>query len=89
MNATTPLVRLVERLERVSRLKIIWEAINVATLAFAIVASYVLRFEGSLTSQEWASLARALGTVVPIQCVTLFMVAGRRTSIRGVTLRDL
>ena len=42
MNATTPLVRLVERLERVSRLKIIWEAINVATLAFAIVASYVL-----------------------------------------------
>lgn len=86
INAIT---RLVERLERVSRLKIIWEAINVATLAFAIVASYVLRFEGSLTSQEWASLGRALGTVVPIQFVTLFLVAGRRTSIRGVTLRDL
>ena len=89
MNPTTPLVRLIERLERVSKLEIIWDAINVATLAFAIVVAYVLRFEGSLTGQEWASLGLALGTVVPIQFAMLFLVAGRRTSIRGVTLRDL
>jgi FlaA1/EpsC-like NDP-sugar epimerase len=86
MNPGTPLTRLVER---VSKLDIIWDAINVTTLAVAIVVSYVLRFEGSLTAQEWASLGRALGTVVPIQFAMLFLVAGRRTSIRGVTLRDL
>ena len=85
----TAITHLIERLERVSKLEIIWDAINVATLAFAIVVAYVLRFEGSLTGQEWASLGRALGTVVPIQFAMLFLVAGRRTSIRGVTLRDL
>jgi FlaA1/EpsC-like NDP-sugar epimerase len=89
MNPTTPLMRLIERLERVSKIEIIWDAINVATLAFAIVVSYLVRFEGVLTGQEWASLGRALGTVVPIQFAMLFLVAGRRTSIRGVTLRDL
>jgi FlaA1/EpsC-like NDP-sugar epimerase len=89
MNPTTPLMRLIERLERVSKIEIIWDAINVATLAFAIVLSYLVRFEGVLTGQEWASLGRALGTVVPIQFAMLFLVAGRRTSIRGVTLRDL
>jgi FlaA1/EpsC-like NDP-sugar epimerase len=89
MNPTTPVMRLVERLERVSKLEIIWDTINVATLAFAIVLSYLVRFEGVLTGQEWASLGRALGTVVPIQFALLFFVAGRRTSIRGVTLRDL
>ncbi len=89
MNPTTPLMRLVERLERVSKIEIIWDAINVVTLVFAIALSYLVRFEGVLTTQEWASLGRALGTVVPIQCAMLFLVAGRRTSIRGVTLRDL
>lgn len=89
MNRTSQRVRLVEQLERVSRLEIIWDAINVATLALAIVVSYLVRFEGTLTGQEWASLGRALGTVVPIQCALLFFVAGRRSSIRGVTLRDL
>jgi FlaA1/EpsC-like NDP-sugar epimerase len=83
------IAQLVERLERVSKIEIIWDAINVATLAFAIVLSFLVRFEGVLTGQEWASLGRALGTVVPIQFAMLFLVAGRRTSIRGVTLRDL
>ncbi len=85
----TAIAQLVERLERVSKIEIIWDAINVATLAFAIVLSFLVRFEGVLTGQEWASLCRALGTVVPIQCAMLLVVAGRRTSIRGVTLRDL
>jgi FlaA1/EpsC-like NDP-sugar epimerase len=89
MNPTTPLARLVQRLETVSKLEIIWDAINVTTLAGAIMVSYILRFEGMLTAQEWASLGRALGTVVPIQFAMLFLVAGRRTSLRGVTLRDL
>ena len=51
MNPTPSLTKLIERLERVSKLEIIWDAINVATLAFAIVVAYVLRFEGSLTGQ--------------------------------------
>lgn len=89
MNASTQRTRFVQQLETFSKLEIIWDAINVATLAVAIVVSYVLRFEGSLTAHEWASLGRALGTVVPIQFAMLFLVAGRRTSIRGVTLRDL
>ncbi len=80
---------MVRRLEALSRIELVWDAINVFTLAVSIFVSYIVRFEGVLSSQEWASMSRALGMMVPIQFAMLFLVAGRRTSIRGVTLRDL
>ncbi|MEO1993106.1 MAG: hypothetical protein ABGW78_14300, partial [Pirellulales bacterium] len=89
MNPSHSFSSMVRRLEALSRLELVWDAINILTLAVAIFVSYLVRFEGMLSSQDWVSMSRALGMMVPIQFAMLFVIAGRRTSIRGVTLRDL
>jgi FlaA1/EpsC-like NDP-sugar epimerase len=89
MSRMIRLSQFVQHLDSIARREIVWDVLNVVTLAAAVVISFVVRFEGTLSGHEWASLVRALGLVVPIQAAALFLVAGRRTSIRGVTLRDL
>ncbi len=66
-----------------------WHAVTLSSLVLAIVLSYIVRFEGLLEPEHLASLSRCLGIVVPIQFFMLMAVAGTRSSIRGLTLRDL
>lgn len=69
--------------------RLTWHLVTLGSLVLAIVLSYVVRFEGLLESENIASLTRGLGIVVPIQFFILMAIAGQRSSIRGLTLRDL
>jgi FlaA1/EpsC-like NDP-sugar epimerase len=69
--------------------RVAWHVVTLGSLMLAVVLSYVIRFEGLLNAENTASLARCLGIVVPIQFFILMAVAGQRSSIRGLTLRDL
>ena len=69
--------------------RIAWHLVTLGSLVLATVLSYVIRFEGILTDENIASLSRCLSIVVPIQFFMLMAVAGTRSSIRGLTLRDL
>ena len=69
--------------------RIAWHLVTLGSLVLAIVLSYVIRFEGLLDSENIASLTRCLGIVAPVQFFMLFAIAGTRSSIRGLTLRDL
>ena len=63
--------------------------VTLSSLVLATMLSYIVRFEGLLEPEHIASLSRCLGIVVPIQFFMLMAVAGTRSSIRGLTLRDL
>ncbi len=69
--------------------RVAWHVVTLGSLMLAVVLSYVIRFEGLLNAENTTSLARCLGIVVPIQFFILMAVAGQRSSIRGLTLRDL
>ena len=69
--------------------RVAWHVVTLGSLMLAVVLSYVIRFEGLLNAENTASLSRCLGIVVPIQFFILMAVAGQRSSIRGLTLRDL
>jgi len=66
-----------------------WHVVTLGSLVLAIALAYVIRFEGILDAENIASLSRCLAIVVPIQFFMLAAVAGTRSSIRGLTLRDL
>lgn len=69
--------------------RVAWHLVTLSSLVLAIMLSYIVRFEGLLEPENIASLSRCLGIVVPIQFFMLMAVAGTRSSIRGLTLRDL
>ena len=66
-----------------------WNMIQLGSLALAVALAYVIRFEGILDAQNIDSLLSCLGILVPVQFFMLLAVAGSRSSIRGLTLRDL
>ena len=66
-----------------------WNTVQLGSLAVAVALAYVIRFEGILDQQNIDSLLTCLGILVPIQFFMLLAVAGVRSSIRGLTLRDL
>ena len=69
--------------------RLAWHLATLGSLVLAIVLSYVVRFEGLLDDESIASLSRCLAIVVPVQFFMLVAIAGTRSSIRGLTLRDL
>ncbi len=69
--------------------RIAWHVVTLASLMLAVVLSYIIRFEGLLDTENTASLTRCLAIVVPVQFFMLVAIAGQRSSIRGLTLRDL
>ena len=69
--------------------RVAWHLVTLSSLVLATTLSYIVRFEGLLEPEHIASLSRCLGIVVPIQFFMLMAVAGTRSSIRGLTLRDL
>jgi FlaA1/EpsC-like NDP-sugar epimerase len=69
--------------------RVAWHLVTLSSLVLATMLSYIVRFEGLLEPEHIASLSRCLGIVVPIQFFMLMAVAGTRSSIRGLTLRDL
>jgi len=66
-----------------------WNMVQLGSLALAVALAYVIRFEGILDAQNIDSLLSCLGILVPVQFFMLLAVAGVRSSIRGLTLRDL
>ena len=68
--------------------EIAWNIVRLG-LALAVALAYVIRFEGILDAQNIDSLYSCLGILVPVQFYMLLAVAGSRSSIRGLTLRDL
>ena len=69
--------------------EIAWNMVQLGSLALAVVLAYVIRFEGVLNAENLNSLYSCLGILVPVQFFMLLAVAGGRSSIRGLTLRDL
>ena len=69
--------------------EIAWNIVRLGSLALAVALAYVIRFEGILDAQNIDSLYSCLGILVPVQFFMLLAVAGSRSSIRGLTLRDL
>ena len=69
--------------------EIAWNIVRLCSLALAVALAYVIRFEGILDAQNIDSLYSCLGILVPVQFFMLLAVAGSRSSIRGLTLRDL
>ena len=69
--------------------EIAWNIVRLGSLALAVSLAYVIRFEGILDAQNIDSLLSCLGILVPVQFFMLLAVAGVRSSIRGLTLRDL
>jgi hypothetical protein len=66
-----------------------WNMVQLGSLALAVALAYIIRFEGILDTQNIDSLSSCLGILVPVQFFMLLAVAGGRSSIRGLTLRDL
>ena len=66
-----------------------WNMVQLGSLALAVALAYIIRFEGILDAQNIDSLLTCLGILVPVQFFMLLAVAGVRSSIRGLTLRDL
>ncbi len=66
-----------------------WNMVQLGSLALAVALAYVIRFEGILDAQNIDSFLSCLGILVPVQFFMLLAVAGVRSSIRGLTLRDL
>ena len=66
-----------------------WNMVQLGSLALAVALAFVIRFEGILDTQNIDSLYSCLGILVPVQFFMLLAVAGGRSSIRGLTLRDL
>ena len=69
--------------------EIAWNIVRLGSLALAVALAYIIRFEGILDAQNIDSLYSCLGILVPVQFFMLLAVAGSRSSIRGLTLRDL
>ena len=69
--------------------EIAWNMVQLGSLALAVALAYVIRFEGVLNAENLNSLYSCLGILVPVQFFMLLAVAGGRSSIRGLTLRDL
>ena len=69
--------------------EIAWNIVRLGSLALAVALAYVIRFEGILDAKNIDNLYSCLGILVPVQFFMLLAVAGSRSSIRGLTLRDL
>ena len=66
-----------------------WNMVQLGSLALAVALAFVIRFEGILDTQNIDSMCSCLGILVPVQFFMLLAIAGGRSSIRGLTLRDL
>ncbi len=74
---------------RWSRLDAARAAVNLFSLAIAMLAAYLVRFDWRLDDLESESLRSSLGIVVPVQWAVLILADFHRRSIRGVTRDDL
>ena len=67
--------------------EIAWNIVRLGSLALAVALAYVIRFEGILDAENIDSLY-LLGILVPVSFLCYLRLQGR-SSIRGLTLRDL